>query len=57
MYSWCVRYREDYPNLKGRTVPIECVQEEGDLLYVPDGWGHATLYITDTVGIASLYQI
>ena len=32
--------------------PMECVQEAGDLLLVPNFWGHATLNIETSIGTA-----
>ena len=29
--------------------PMECIQKEGELLYVPEGWYHATVNLGDTV--------
>jgi Cupin-like domain len=31
--------------------PLECVQEAGDLLYLPRGWSHMTLNIGETIAI------
>jgi hypothetical protein len=28
---------------------MECIQQEGELLYVPEGWYHATVNLGDTV--------
>jgi hypothetical protein len=36
--------------------PLECVQQEGDLLYVPLHWGHATLNVRDSIGIAAEFS-
>ena len=33
--------------------PLECIQREGELLYVPEGWYHATVNLGDTVAVAS----
>ena len=30
----------------------ECVQEGGDVIYIPDGWNHAVLNTQESVGIA-----
>jgi hypothetical protein len=32
--------------------PLECVQESGEILFVPEGWLHATINLQDSVGIA-----
>ena len=32
--------------------PMECIQEAGDFVYVPSGWGHAALNLEDSIGIA-----
>ena len=34
------------------SAPLECTQNEGDLLYVPAGWAHATLNTEVAVGAA-----
>lgn len=47
MKDWMERF---YPSLSSRLV--ECVQEAGTVLYVPDGWYHATINLEDSIGIA-----
>ena len=32
--------------------PLECVQEAGDMLFVPAGWAHSTLNIETSIGVA-----
>ena len=32
--------------------PLDCVQEAGTMLFVPEGWAHATINLDDTIGIA-----
>jgi len=45
------------PRLQHRPIYMkECVQEAGDLLFVPLHWGHATLNLQDSVGIASEFS-
>ena len=39
-----------------RDRPLECVQEPGDILYVPHMWGHATLNLADCVGMATEFE-
>eukprot|EP01035_Chromulina_nebulosa_P020454 gene20454-26540_t len=31
--------------------PLECLQEEGSIVYLPTGWSHMTLNIGETIGI------
>ena len=31
---------------------LECVQMPGDVVYVPKSWGHATLNLAPSVGVA-----
>ena len=33
--------------------PLECVQEQGDLIFVPDFWGHGVLNLAESIGFAS----
>jgi hypothetical protein len=33
--------------------PIGCVQQQGDVIIVPESWGHAVLNILDSVAVAS----
>lgn len=37
--------------------PIECTQQAGDLIYVPQGWAHATLNWQESVGVAVEFGI
>ena len=43
-------FREDYESMKHRLV--ECVQQAGDVLHVPTGWGHAVLNVQESIGAA-----
>ena len=43
--SW---YHQDY--VPGEA--IECIQEPGDVLFVPDHWAHATINLQTSFGIA-----
>ena len=36
-----------------RRAPLECVQLAGDVLYIPDHWGHAVLNDEPSVGYAA----
>lgn len=33
-----------------------CVQHEDDVLFVPAGWGHATLNLNESIGVASFFS-
>ena len=37
----------------GQAEPLQCLQEPGDLIYVPRGWGHAVLNLNTSVGWAA----
>lgn len=43
-----------YPKIKDdeSTAPMECVQYAGDMIYVPEGWYHATVNLGDTASIS-----
>ncbi|CAL1543347.1 unnamed protein product [Lymnaea stagnalis] len=41
-----------YPNLPEADKPMECVQEAGEILYLPEGMYHATLNLGDTIALA-----
>jgi len=36
--------------------PLECLQNEGDVLYIPQGWIHGVWNYGDTVGITTIQQ-
>jgi ankyrin repeat protein len=52
IHEW---YTQDYPNLPQDQKPLECIQEPGDLIYVPNMWGHGVIYTKDSIGMAYLY--
>ena len=35
---------------------LQCRQESGDVLFVPEAWGHAVLNVGESVGVASEFQ-
>eukprot|EP01052_Picozoa_sp_SAG31_P014222 SAG31_NODE_875_length_11316_cov_8.924044_11_plen_673_part_00 len=45
-------YRKYYAELRENSVVLECVQEAGELLFVPTNWYHGTLNTKPSVGIA-----
>ncbi|KAK7474977.1 hypothetical protein BaRGS_00033788 [Batillaria attramentaria] len=45
-------YEIIYPKLTREHRPLECVQEEGEIIYVPEGYYHAVMNIGDSIGFA-----
>merc|ERR1712008_639294 len=45
MYKYLIRTDGDPPALR-------CVQEAGDLIYVPQDWSHGALCLNDCIGVA-----
>ena len=37
--------------------PLECTQNVGDMLYVPSGWGHATINVDESIGFAVEFEL
>ena len=49
----------DQPHLRSllrRKPPIKCIQRAGDILFVPDGFAHATVNLETAVGVAVEYE-
>ena len=46
------RFKSDYPKLQGEQRPYEIIQNGGDIMYVPDHYGHAVLNLQASVGFA-----
>ncbi|XP_046558342.1 LOW QUALITY PROTEIN: F-box protein At5g06550-like [Haliotis rubra] len=44
-------YHNLYPNLTKKEKPTECIQEPGEILYLPEGVYHGTINIGDTIAI------
>ena len=40
------------PALKGDARPLECSQRAGDVMFVPQNWGHGIYNTRQSVGIA-----
>ena len=34
------------------TLAIECVQRPGDIVYIPENWGHAVVNLADSIAVA-----
>ncbi|KAK7462073.1 hypothetical protein BaRGS_00038521, partial [Batillaria attramentaria] len=45
-------YAHIYPKLTEEERPLECVQEAGEIFYIPEGYYHAVINIGDTIGMA-----
>ena len=41
-----------YPTLKVEEKPLECMQRSTDIIFVPAWYGHGTLTVQDSVGVA-----
>jgi len=46
--SW---YLDVYPNLTADQMPLEIVQNPGDVIFIPTGWWHLVLNLDDTVSV------
>jgi hypothetical protein len=46
---------EDYPAVQHRA--FHCIQEPGDIIFVPDGWSHAVQNLAESVGYAFLFDL
>lgn len=42
----------ELPGLPAERAPLTCVQEAGDVMFVPRAWGHGVLNLATTVGYA-----
>ena len=47
-------FQEEYSKLKQPL--FECVQEPGDIIYVPEGYGHAVLNLEESLAVAMEIQ-
>ena len=46
-------FEKVYPKLAPSERPIELIQRAGEVIYLPDGWGHATLNVGLTLAVAA----
>ena len=56
VHQWFERF--DKMDSKNKPQYVQCIQNPGDVVYVPDHWGHAVLSIGDkpAIAIAHLYN-
>jgi oxalate decarboxylase/phosphoglucose isomerase-like protein (cupin superfamily) len=48
---------ENYPKItSSEDKPHECFQLAGDIVYIPEGWYHATINCGQTIAVASQIQ-
>ena len=40
---------------RGDPTALECVQHSGDVVFVPDMWGHAVISLRESIGVASQF--
>ena len=45
-------FTEDYETVKALNPPLECIQERGDLFFIPDQWGHMVINLNDALAVA-----
>ncbi|XP_063685447.1 bifunctional arginine demethylase and lysyl-hydroxylase JMJD6-like [Bolinopsis microptera] len=50
-----VHPQTDDPNWPEDCKPIECLQGPGEMMFVPGGWWHAVLNVSDTVAVTHNY--
>lgn len=50
--KWTV---EDYPKVKD--VALQCIQEPGDIVFVPEAWSHGVLNLAESVGWAFEFEV
>lgn len=48
---------EDLVNSRGAPGVARCIQEAGDLLFVPSGWVHGAICLCDCIGVAHEFEL
>ena len=49
MLKWQTKHLE---GKFGKTLATECVQRPGDVVYIPENWGHAVVNLADSIAVA-----
>lgn len=47
--------REVLPRVAAEEAPLQCMQEPGDLIYVPQGFWHATINLGQSIGVSGQF--
>ncbi|ESO91511.1 hypothetical protein LOTGIDRAFT_70151, partial [Lottia gigantea] len=50
-YSQLDWYFSIYPALSEEDKPIECIQNEGEMMYLPESMYHSTINLGDTIAV------
>jgi len=50
IHQW---FQQDYPSLSQDNYPLECIQNQDDIAYVPDFWAHGVINLCESIGFAS----
>ena len=48
-------YRKYFYNLSAEERPVEFMLEKGELLYLPAGWWHQVINLTDTIAVTQCF--
>ena len=46
----------EYKALRDDGAAMECIQEPGDVLYIPEGWAHGVLNLDDSIGFSTEFK-
>ena len=53
IHQW---YHGSYKRLKEKGIrPLECMQQSGDVIFIPDAWAHGILYLRESISVSHLY--
>jgi hypothetical protein len=55
-FTTCCRLETEYFAVKEEGGVLECIQEPGDVMYIPEGWAHGILNLDDVVGYSTEFQ-
>ena len=53
---WFRGSRGGYDTLKKTEQLFECIQQPGDVIYVPESWAHSVINVETSVGVAMEYR-